>query len=225
MFFFWVLTGLNFWWILIQLGDGESLTMATQQMFGGLICFSLLVIVPLITMRLFAEERKLGTLEALLTTPISAAQVVLAKFAGALVFYMMLWLPILAYTAIQQKLSPAEALQFPDYGALRAGFLGIVLVGGVYLAIGLLMSSLTSNQIVAAISCFALISVFFFTTLFMAYTAPNPMMRALGQYLSPYAHLLDSSRGIVDIRILVLYLSYMAWFLFAAVKVVESKRN
>jgi ABC-2 type transport system permease protein len=225
MFFFWVLTGLNFWWILVQLADGETLTMATQQMFGGLICFSLLVIIPLITMRLFAEERKLGTLESLLTTPISASEVVLAKFTGSLVFYMVLWLPVLLYVTIQEKLSPAEALQFPDYGALRAGFLGVMLVGGLYIAIGLLMSSLTSNQIVAAVSGFALISILFFSTLFMAYTAPNPALRTVGQYLAPYAHLLDTSRGMVDSRTLVLYLSYMAWFLFAAVKVVESKRN
>ena len=225
MFFFWVLTGLNFWWLLVQLADGESLTMATQQMFGGLICFSLLVIVPLITMRLFAEERKLGTLESLLTTPLTAAELVAAKFAGSLVFYVVLWLPVVAYTIIQQKLSPVEALQFPDFGALRAGFLGVMLVGGLFIAIGLLMSSLTSNQIVAAISGFALLTILFFSTLFMAYTAPNPAVRILGQYLSPYAHLLDFSRGMVDSRTIVLYLTYTAWFLFAAVKVVESKRT
>lgn len=225
MFFFWVLTGLNFWWLLIQLADGESLTMATQQMFGGLICFSLLVIIPLITMRLFAEERKLGTLESLLTTPLTATQLVAAKFAGSLVFYLVLWLPVVAYVAVQQKLAPSEAFQFPDYGALRSGFLGVMLVGGLYMAIGLLMSSLTSNQIVAAISGFALLSIYFFATLFMAYTAPNPAARIVGQYLSPYAHLLDFARGTVDSRTIVLYLSYTAWFLFAAVKVVESKRT
>jgi ABC-2 type transport system permease protein len=87
------------------------------------------------------------------------------------------------------------------------------------------MSSLTSNQIIAAISGIVLICVLFFSTLFLAYTAPNPSVRMVGQYLSPYAHLLDFSRGMVDSRTIVLYISYMAWFLFAAVKVVESKRN
>lgn len=225
MFFFWVLTGLNFWWLLVQLADGESLTIATQQMFGGLICFSLLIIVPLITMRLIAEERKLGTLESLLTAPLTSGQLVAAKFAGSLVFYMALWLPVVAYTLVQQHLSPAEAQQFPDYGALRSGFLGVMLVGGLYLAIGLLMSSLTSNQIVAAIAGFALLSTLFFSTMFMAYTTPSPAARIVGQYLSPYAHLLDFSRGVVDSRTIVLYVSYTAWFLFVAVKVVESKRS
>jgi ABC-2 type transport system permease protein len=225
MFFFWVLSGLNFWWLLVQLADGEPLTTATQQIFGGLISFSLLVMVPLITMRLFAEERKLGTLESLLTTPLTAVELVLAKFAGSLVFYAVLWFPVVAYTVIQQNLSPVEALQFPDFGALRAGFLGILLVGGLYMAIGLLMSSLTSNQIVSAISGFALLAVLFFSMLFLAYTSPNPSARIVGQYFSSYAHLLDFSRGIVDGRTVVLYLSGTAWVLFAAVRVVESKRT
>jgi len=225
LFFFWVLTGLNFWWLLVQLADGESLTMATQQTFGGLISFSLLVVIPLITMRLFAEERKLGTLESLLTTPLTAVELVAAKFAGSMVFYLVLWLPVVAYAVIQQHLGPAEIAQFPDFGAMRSGLLGVALVGGLYLSIGLLMSSLTSNQIVAAISGFALLSIYFFSTLFMAYTSPSPAVRLVGQYLSPYAHLLDLSRGMVDSRTIVLYLSYTVFFLFAAVKVVESKRT
>ena len=225
MFFFWVLTGLNFWWLLVQLADGEPLTTAQQQMFGGLIGFSLLVIVPLITMRLFAEERKLGTLESLLTTPLTAAELVAAKFAGSLVFYTVLWLPVVAYTVILQHLSPAEAFQFPDFGAMRSGFLGIMLVGALYISIGLFMSSLTSNQIVAAIAGFALLSILFFSMLFMAYTAPNPSVRIVGQYFSSYAHLLDFSRGIVDGRTVVLYLSWIALVLFSAVKVVDSKRT
>ncbi len=225
LFFFWVLSGLNFWWLLVQLADGEPLTRATQQIFGGLIGFSLLVIVPLITMRLFAEERKLGTLESLLTTPLTSLELVLAKFAGSLVFYAVLWLPVVAYTVIQQNLSPVEAMQFPDFGALRAGFLGVMLVGGLYISIGLLMSSLTSNQIVAAISGFALLAVLFFSMMFLAYTSPDPLLRAAGQYFSSYAHLLDFSRGIVNGWSVVLYLSTTAWVLFASVRVVESKRT
>ncbi len=225
MFFFWVLTGLNFWWLLKQLADGEPLTTATQQTFGGLISFSLLVIVPLITMRLFAEERKLGTLESLLTTPLTAVDLVLAKFSGALVFYAVLWLPVVAYMVILNKLSPAEALQFPDFGAMRAGFLGIMLVGSLYIAIGLFMSSLTSNQIVAAISGFALLAVLFTSMLFLAYTSTSPGGRIVGQYFSSFAHMLDFSRGIVDGRTVVLYLSTTAWVLFISIRVVESKRT
>ncbi len=225
MFFFWALTGGNFIWLLSQLAHGESLTLATQLMFSGpLLTFALPVVVPLITMRLFAEEKKLGTLEALLTTSVRVPELVLSKFFGALIFYIVLWLPALVYVYIQTYLSPAEVLGFPDGGALRAGALGVVLVGALYIAVGLFMSSLTSNQIVAAISGFAILFGSFLGLMYMAYTAQNPSVRILGQYFSSFAHMMDFSRGIVDSRIVIMYVSHAAWFLFASVKIVESKR-
>jgi len=225
MFFFWVLTGGNFIWLLSQLAHGESLTLATQLMFSGpMLTFALPVVVPLITMRLFAEERKLGTLEALLTTSVRVPELVLAKFAGALIFYIVLWLPAFAYVYIQNYLCPPEVIGFPDGGALWAGAIGVVLVGALYIAVGLFMSSLTSNQIVAAISGFAVLFGAFLGTMYMAYTAQHPGIRILGQYFSSFAHMMDFARGVVDSRIVVMYLTHTAWFLFAAVKIVESKR-
>jgi ABC-2 type transport system permease protein len=226
MFFFWVLTGGNFILLLYQLANGESLTMATQWMFGGpLISFSLPVVVPLITMRLFAEERKLGTLEALLTTSVKIPELVLAKFAGAMVFYAVLWLPVFAYAYTQSNLSPVEGIAFPDVGALRAGAFGVLVVGALYVAVGLFMSSLTSNQIVAAIAGFAVLFGAFLAGAYMAYTAPNPSARIVGQYFSSSAHMLDFARGVMDSRTVMLYLSSTAWMLYAAIKVVESKRS
>ncbi len=225
MFFFWALTGGNFVWLLGQLAHGESLTLATQLLFSGpLLTFSLPVVVPLITMRLFAEERKLGTLEALLTTPVRVHELVLAKFAGAMAFYMVLWLPVFAYAFIQHRLCPPGVAGFPDLGALAGGAVGTVLVGAVYIAVGLLMSSLTSNQIVAAIGGFALLFGETLGFTILAYSATNPLMRLVGQYYSSFAHLMDFARGIIDSRIVVLYVAYAAWFLFATVKVVEGKR-
>lgn len=225
MFFFWALTGGNFIWLLSQLAHGESLTLATQLMFSGpLLTFALPVVVPLITMRLFAEERKLGTLEALLTTSVRVPELVLAKFFGALIFYMVLWLPAFFYVYIQSSLCPPEVLGFPDGGALRAGALGVLLVGALYIAVGLFMSSLTSNQIVAAIGGFAILFGSFLGMMYMAYTAQHPTVRTLGQYFSSFAHMMDFSRGIIDSRIVVMYLTHAAWFLFASVRVVESNR-
>ncbi len=226
MFFFWVLTGGNFIWLLGQLAQGDSLTIATQLLFSGpLLTFSLPVIVPLITMRLFAEERKLGTLESLLTTPVRIPELVLAKFFGALCFYAVLWLPVFIYAFIQSCLCPAEVVGFPDAGALRAGALGVLLVGSLYVAIGLLMSSITANQIVAAISGFALLFGGSLCMVIIAYTATNPSMRIVGQYYSSFAHMMDFARGVVDGRIVVLYLTHTAWFLFVAVKALETKRT
>lgn len=225
MFFFWALTGGNFVWLLGQLAEGESLTIASQLMFSGpLLTFALPVIIPLITMRLFSEERKLGTLEGLLTTSVRIPELVLAKFAGAMVFYIVLWLPVLIYAYIQARLCPSYVVEFPDRGAMLGGMLGVILVGGLYIAVGLFMSSLTSNQIVAAIGSFALLFGTSLTLAIMAYNASTPAMRIIGQYYSSFAHMMDFSRGIVDSRMVVMYLGNAAWFLFAAVKVVESKR-
>lgn len=226
MFFFWVLTGINFIWLLIQMADGESLMFATQGIFGALV-LTLLVpfLVPLITMRLFAEERKLGTLESLLTTSVRVPELVLAKFAGALVFYIVLWLPSLVYVGTLVKLCPPGVVGFPDMGAIWSAWLGIILVGGLYVSVGLCMSALTSNQIVAAISSIALL---FGTTLVLAFMASNSQssnVRTLGQYYSSFVHMMDFSRGIIDSPIIVMYLCNTAWFLFVSVKIVEGKRG
>jgi len=225
MFFFWVLMGGNFVWLLYQLANGAPILTATQLLFGGpFISFSLPIVIPLITMRLFAEERKMGTLEALLTTPLKISALVLSKFFGALFFYLVLWLPIFIFAFILAKFSPSTEIVFPDWGALFAGSLGVVLVGGLYVAIGLLMSSLTSNQIVAAIAGFAVLFCTFLAGVFLAYTTANPVGRMLGHYFSSYTHMYDFARGIVNTHVIIFYLSATAWVLFAAVRVVESKR-
>ncbi len=226
MFFFWALTGGNFLWLLGQLAHGESLTIASQLMFSGpLLTFALPVVIPLITMRLFAEERKLGTLEALLTTSVRVPELVLAKFIGALLFYIALWLPVFVYVYIQHTLCPESVSGFPDGGALRAGAVGVVLVGGLYIAVGLFMSSLTSSQIIAAIGGFALLFGSTLSLALLAYSAQSHGLRAAGQYYSSFAHMMDFSRGVLDSRSIVMYLTYAAWFLFASVRVVEGKRS
>lgn len=167
---------------------------------------------------------RLGTLEALLTTSVRVPELVLSKFVGALIFYIVLWLPALVYVFFQSRLAPAEVAGFPDIGGLQAGALGVFLVGALYIAVGLFMSSLTSNQIVAAIGGFAILFGAFLGTMYMAYTAQNPSVRVVGQYYSSFAHMMDFARGIVDSRIVIMYLTHAAWFLFATVRIVESKR-
>ncbi|MDF7799524.1 ABC transporter permease [Pontiellaceae bacterium B1224] len=225
MFFFWALTGGNFYWLLGQLSHGESLTLSTQLMFSGpIITFVLPFVIPLITMRLFAEERKLGTLEALLTTSVQIPQLVLAKFFGALIFFVILLLPSIVYVSVLSHLTPGELVGFPDYGALKSGVLGVLLVGSLYVSVGLFMSSLTSNQIVAAIGGFAVLFGSLMGMMYMAYTSQSSSVRVVGQFYSSFAHMMDFARGIVDSKIVVMYLANVAWFLFATVRVVESKR-
>ncbi|MBN2684032.1 MAG: ABC transporter permease [Pontiellaceae bacterium] len=224
MFFFWVLTGANFFWLLWQLIGGSPLSLAMQMMFGGpLLAIALPIVVPLITMRLVAEERKQGTFEALLTTPLQVPYFVLAKYFSALIYYMVLWLPAIAYSLMASKLPGVSG--FPDGGALLAGAFGVMLVGSLYIAIGLLMSCMSSNQIVAAISSFAVLFGTALTLTLLAYNSQNSALRIIGQYYSSYKHMMDFSRGIVDSRMVLMYIFNSAWVLFVAIKVVEAKKG
>jgi len=121
-------------------------------------------------------------------------------------------------------LCPSYVAEFPDRGAMFGGILGVLLVGGLYVSVGLCMSTLTSNQIVAAISSIALL---FGATLVLAFMASNSQsmaVRIVGQYYSSFVHMMDFARGVVDSRMVLMYVSNTAWFLFASTKVVESRR-
>src|SRR5437588_12794902 len=122
--------------------------------------FAFVLIFPLITMRLFAEEFKLGTIEPLMTAPVRDSQVVLAKFFGALVFYVVLWLPTLLYFAIFQKITHQAAAN--STGAYWGSYLMMLLLGMFYLSIGCLASVVTKNQMVAAVISFSAITLLFF---------------------------------------------------------------
>ena len=139
---FLFINGYVFWLIVAYLNDPRTQAMAPLKLlFGGTIFFWLFVlfVVPVITMRLLAEERRSGTLEVLLTAPVSETQVVIAKFLSAFAFYVVLWLPTLAYVAILASYSKL------DWGPVAAGYLGIALLGGLFLSIGLFTSALVRN--------------------------------------------------------------------------------
>jgi ABC-2 type transport system permease protein len=226
MFFFWIFSGGAFVWVLYQMAEGKTLTFATNGIFAGLVLnLAVPFFVPLITMRLFAEEQKLGTLESLLTTSVRVPELVLAKFSAALVFYAVLWLPALVYVGILIRYCPADVLGFPDAGALWTAGFGVILVGGLYIAVGLCMSTLTSNQIVAAISS---LTILFGSSLVLAFMASNAQagaVRIIGQYYSSMVHMMDFSRGILDSSIIVMYLCNTAWFLFVSTRVIACRRG
>ena len=164
-----------------------------------------LFVVPIIAMRLFAEERKSGTIEILLTSPVTETEVVLGKFAGALGFFLTLWAPTLIYVWILRSQIPV------DLGPVAAGYLGIVLLGAYFLSVGTFASTLTKNQIVAAILTFGILIPIFSTDL-------------LG-YFNLWDHMEELARGIVDTRRLVYYLSATAFFLFLAVVSLTAKKE
>jgi gliding motility-associated transport system permease protein len=157
-------------------------------------------------MRLFAEEFKLGTIEPLMTAPVRDWQVVLAKYFGALFFYVTLWIPTTLYFVIFQAITHEPAAG--STGAYLGGYLMILLLGMFYLSIGCFASVLTKNQIVAAIISFAVITLLFFLGLvsFILRDISSETQQLLG-YFSAIEQMGTLSRGVIDTRPLVLYLS------------------
>jgi len=194
---------------------GQALTLLFTNTYFWL--FNLFV-VPIIAMRLFAEERKSGTLEMLLTSPVSEGTVVLGKFLGALGFFLTLWLPTLAYVLILRAQTPIDA------GPVAAGYLAILLLGAYFLSVGTFASTLTKNQIVAAILTFAMLIPVFSAGLLES-MSNAPERRELFNYFNLWDHMEEFSRGVVDTRRLVYYLSATAFFLFLTAVTLSAKKE
>jgi ABC-2 type transport system permease protein len=183
----------------------------------------LLLVCPIITMRSFAQEKATGTFETLMTAPVGEGQVVLAKFAGALVFYLLMWLPLLPCLFIVRHYSNDPTLL--DAGVLGATYFGIFLLGGLYLSLGCFASALTRSQIIAAMVSFAVgISMFLLSFVSMGATAGASWQARALAYLGLTEHMSDFARGVVDTRPVALYLSLTGLFLFLTWRVVESRR-
>ncbi len=219
LMFFLLVTGCGFYWLV-----KENLeVMRSVQGLMVVIWACMLIVVPVLTMRTFAEERKNGTFETMMTAPVKDSTVVTAKFAGVLSFFMLMCAPTLLYLVIARLLAP-EAAHLIEAGPIAAGYLMVCLIGAAFIAMGMLASALTSNQIIAAISTFSVMSIFFFGGLFEPHLSKNPMVREIGGYLSAALHLMEAARGVFDSRSLVLYLSVTVFFLFATVKAIEARR-
>ncbi|HXT19258.1 MAG TPA: ABC transporter permease subunit [Thermoanaerobaculia bacterium] len=214
--------GLTFQTILDYLNNPQAPAVMTplDLFFGGTLFFwlALLFVGPVLTMRLLSEERRSGTLEMLLTAPITEGQVVIGKYLGAFLFYVFLWLPTLLYVALLAKELPL------DWGPIGASYLGTLGIGAMFLAIGLFTSAVTRNQVVAAVFSFALTFLCFLPA-FLEFLVNDPKMRDALGYLNLYQHMDDFSKGIVDSRRLVYYLSVSAFFLFLASRALDAGKG
>lgn len=178
----------------------------------------LMIVSSVISMRLLSEERKTGSIESLLTAPVSEATVVVGKFIGGWCFFLFLFLPTLVYPLLLSRYG-----QF-DIGPVAAGYLGIALVGALFLAAGTFASALTKNQIVAAIVAFAIILGSFLVGIFRD-LLPSANLRDALSYLNIIDHMDDFSRGIVDTRRLVYVGSTVVFFLFLATRALEVNKG
>ena len=217
---FLAVTGLGFWRLAAQ--SDESPMGLSVMLFGPVFFWlMILVVITAITMRLFAEERRAGTLETLRTAPLRDAEIVLGKFAGAYTFFLIACASTAAPVACLRFLAPGAMPLDP--GPLAAGYLILALCGAFYIAIGLFVSSLTRHQVVAAVVCFAVLATLFFME-YLNYFLPGSGAQAVLAYLTPTRHIMDFASGFVDSRPIVWYLTGTALMLFLATKAVESER-
>src|SRR5947207_9940907 len=164
LIFFLLISGVDFYFQISFMNQRQVQYTVQEAFFNSVFFwFAFVLIFPLITMRLFAEEFKLGTIEPLMTAPVRDWQVVLSKFFGALIFYLILWLPTLIYFWVFQSVTHQPAAG--SRGAYFGAYLMLLLLGMFYLSIGCLASALTKNQIVAAVLSFCVITLHFFSGL------------------------------------------------------------
>lgn len=187
-----------------------------RDLVSMVIPLAFLFFVPAITMRVLAEEKKSGTLELLVTLPVRDAEIVLGKFFAALLLLASALLLTFAYPLTLAILGD------PDGGAIVGGYLGLLFMGGSYLAIGVFTSGLTQNQIVAFITGFVLMFLFFMLDKVVIFF-PGAIASVL-EYLSITYHLENIARGIVDSRDVVYFISVITVFLFLAIRTLESRR-
>lgn len=219
---FLLLQGFIFYVLVAFLNDPRAQAMTPlRYFFGGTIFFwlFLLFLVPVLTMRLIAEERRSGTIEVLLTAPLSEYQVIAGKFLAALMFYVVLWLPTLLYVGILAHYSEV------DLGPVAAGYLGILLLGILFLGVGTFTSTLTDNQLIAAILAFAAMVLLFSVGLVEQLLVSGSALREVFGYMNLWNQMDDFARGIVDTRYVVYQLTVALFFLFLAARTLEVKKG
>jgi ABC-2 type transport system permease protein len=187
-------------------------------LFDPWVLVILMLLVPFLTMRLFSEEMRSGTIETLMTVPISETQVVVGKFLGAYVFYLILLSTILLYPLIMSYFGDLDVL------LLLCNYLGLVLLGALYTAVGLFFSSVTRHQLIAVLLSVTLLVIFSLASFELAQVVDAGWTRVILQHFSIRAHFHDFVRGMVDVNHLVFFVTTTFAFLFLTVKKLEMRR-
>jgi ABC-2 type transport system permease protein len=200
------------------MGMGGNMNI-NQMMIAGVFTNTtviILFIMPMITMRTYAEEKRSGTIELLLTSPLTDFQIIAGKFLGA----MGLYAAMLAITV------PQVGLLFwfgnPEWIPIAITYLGLLLMGGCFISVGLFISSLTKNQILAVMATFTVFLMLWVINWIATFTGPTT--QSVLNYLSITDHLDDFTRGVIDTKHLVYYLSFIAFGLYLTLRSVDSER-
>ena len=208
---FLVLTAIFFTWDL-----GVAFPEASLSSFFQWAPVMLILMAPALTMRLLAEEQKLGTIELLLTSPVRDWEVVVGKYLASLVFLLATLSLTLYYTIL------LIVFASPDMGPIYAGYLGLVLLGAAALSVGMLTTTLTSNQIVAAVVAMGVLLALYFVA------ETSGVVGGLGSTLIDeigiIRHFDDFAKGVIDTKHIVYFVSITAFFLFLTIRALESRR-
>ena len=192
--------------------------LATMRPFFEVIPWIFLILIPAITMRLWSEEHKLGTIEPLLTSPVTEWEAVMGKFLASFAFLIITLLLTLVLPIILFFVGK------PDLGMIIGGYLGSILLGGAYLAIGLWISSLTNNQIIAFIFSVILIFVIFIVSQPIALQTTPVFMFSSLKYLGMGSHFNGLLRGVIDSRDVIYYITLITVFLYLNVASLNSRK-
>lgn len=212
-FIFLAVTGYIFLTDVLDPGSEASLRTLFEWM-AYLLVFAL----PVLTMRSIAEEFSSGAIEMLMTAPITDAGVIIGKFMGAMLFYLALLgttIPFLLLMAAFAK---------PVFSVVVVGYLGMILLGALFIAVGLFASSCTRHQLLSAIIAITILAIFTFGADRLAERGGNMLLRNIGAYLNILGHFSDFSKGVIDSGSLIFLVSGTVFFLFLATKVLESRR-
>jgi gliding motility-associated transport system permease protein len=222
LFIFLLLQGASFYQILLHFASFSNMTIDSgpvQAYFGQslFLLLSLLLVCPALTMRLFAEERRSGTIEGLLTAPVSAADVVLGKYLATLTTFGFMWLPTVLYVVILRTTGDV------DWHVVGSSYLGVMGVGAGYLAVGTLMSAMSRSQLVAMMLSVLVIFGLLIFGIGERIFEPGAIRDACA-HVSVLSQVDELSKGVVDLRRLVFDFSLVALPLFVSVRVVDSWR-
>ena len=175
-----------------------------------------LFLMPMVTMRTYAEEKRSGTIELLLTSPVTDFEIVMGKFFGAMALYAAMLAVTLFHVAVLYLYGR------PEWKPILTTYFGLLLFGGCFISLGLFISSLSKNQIVAGAVTFSVFLLLWIITWIGSFTGPTG--DKLTQYLSIVDHFDDFTKGVIDTTHLVYYLSFITFGLFLTAKSVDSER-
>jgi len=199
--------------------QGPQAMNVNQQLIRPLlqnVTILILFLMPMVTMRTYSEEKRSGTIELLLTAPVTDFQIIMGKFLGALALYVVM----LGVTVIHIGLLYYGG--HPEWKPIVTAYLGLLLLGGCFISLGLLISSLTSNQIVAGMVTFAVFLLLWVITWVGSFGGPT--FDKLTTYLSIIDHWDDFGKGVIDTTHVIYYLSFITFGLFLTAKSVDSER-